>query len=335
MQARRRSRLNTGGACLGFLAIVVAACGGSAGGPPGSEAGAGAGAGSAGAAPGGAASSVDACTLFTDEEITSATGEGVSSRAPSTLTQVFESVCDVKLDEAGELTVSILSTGGRQMWEDSFEPTIGSELLDEAVSGLGDAAARADDNELMVLQGDVLFDIVYLGFGTDSQLPAVRYLADVALAKLPCIASGCPGSSLPPPPPTTAGATDVCALLTGDEVGQATGLPVASIEPREALSCMWVLEGGSYVGAHYVELRDKPSGGREEFDIIANEAYDVDPEHVPGIGDDAVKLGGAGWGSMYSVLGDRLLKLEFAVPLDIDDPHGLLAPLLKSAVSRL
>ncbi len=110
---------------------------------------------------------VDSCTLLSDEEIKAATDEGVSDRKPSTLTQVFSSVCDVALDGGGALTVSILPSTGKQLWDVSFGPFIGtSDLLEEAVPGLGDAAGRsANGDEVMVLAGDVLFDIFFIEFG--------------------------------------------------------------------------------------------------------------------------------------------------------------------------
>jgi hypothetical protein len=323
-----------GAVLIASIATLVAACGGSS---PGAASTASPGGVAPGQTGGGAAASVDSCRLLGDDAILAGTGERVSSKAPSTLTQVFSSVCDIELDGGGKLTVRVLPTGGRAMYERSFEPTIGKgDVLDEAVPGLGDKAARAGDDEVMVLVGDTLFDIAYIQLGKDDKLPTIRYLADVAVTRLPCVASGCEGMTAPPAPSTGTGvATDLCGLLTEDEVATAAGIAVASEASGEASSCTWTLQGGSFAGAHYVRLWLIPSGGRQQFDVIANDMYDVDPEHVPGIGDDAVKLGTVPDGSIYAVLGDRLLRLEFAMPLEVQDPYALLVPLARSAASRL
>lgn len=152
--------------------------------------------------PGGAAGSIDACTLLTDAEIEAAADERVTERRQSTLTQVFPSVCDIPLDQGGSLTVGVLAPGGRSMYEASFEPFIGEgdfAPLEEVVTGLGDKAARSGESQLMVLKDDVLFDIHFIGARPD-KLPAVRYLAERILARLPCIATGCPDMPLPPAP---------------------------------------------------------------------------------------------------------------------------------------
>src|SRR5262249_14327986 len=219
---------------IGSMAATVAACAGSS---PGAASTASPGGDAPGRTSGGAAAAtVDSCQLLGDDAIQAGTGEHVSSRSPSTLTQVFSSVCDIELDGGGKLTVRVLPTGGRAMYERSFEPTIGKgDVLDEAVPGLGDKAARPGDDELMGLVGDTLFDSAYIEFGKDDKLPALRYLADVAVNRLPCVASGCQGMTAPPPPSTSTGvATDMCALLTEEEVGTAAGIPVAKEESSEA-----------------------------------------------------------------------------------------------------
>ena len=324
----------------GSLALVITACGSStpsAGAPVGGGAGAGAGAGASHAAATGAAvpAAIDSCAVLSDEEIEAGTREKVTSRKASTLTQVFSSVCDIELDGGGKLTVGVLTPGGREMYTRSFEPFIGQDdVLDEAVAGLGDKAARAGDDELMVLVDDVLFEIVFIEFGREGKLPAVRYLADTVVAKLPCLASGCPGMSLLPPP-SAAAELDVCALLTADEVQDATGFAVAGTERIESQSCAWKLDTGTYAGLHSVRLRLMASGGRKQFDFLANQMFEVPPEHVPGLGDDAVKLATVPDGSIHAVVGDRLLTLDFSMPLDVRDPYTPLVPLVRTALSRL
>lgn len=290
----------------------------------------------------GPALSVDSCALLSDDEIRGATGLGVSSRRASTLTQVFPSVCDIELDGTASLTVGIKTSGGRTLYEQSFEPFIGEgdfAPLDEAVPGLGDKAGRSGDDSLMVLSGDVLFDLHYLEFGRPNKLVVLRYLAEVILAKLPCIAAGCPGFS--PPPPPAQKAIDVCALLTSSEVESTTGHPVLNMEAKGTLAvpaCRWTLDtdpGGPFVGLHYVELRVTPTGGRAEFDYWANEAYEDDLESIPGLGDDAVKTADIPSGLIYVVKGDRLFTLKLSMPLSVSDPYELVVPLIEFALERL
>lgn len=195
------------------LVLILAACGGAAApATPGPGGGPGTPVGGPTTRPGQPVGSIDACTLLSDEEIEAATEEAVAERRQSTLTQVFPSVCDIVLEGGGSLTVGIRTPGGRSMYETSFEPFIGEgdfAVLDEVVTGLGDKAARSGQSEIMVLQGDVLFDLHFIGARPD-KLPAVRYLAERILARLPCIATGCPPMTVPPAPtvgPPTAGPT--------------------------------------------------------------------------------------------------------------------------------
>lgn len=192
-----------------LLAFVVAACSAAPAGPgvPGSSGLTPPGVSSA---PGQPAGVIDACAVLSDAEIKAAALEGVGQRRQSTLTQVFPSVCDIVLEDGGSLTVSVLATGGRAMYETSFEPFIGDgESLDEAVPGVGDKAARSGSSSLMVLKGDVLFDLQLLNARPD-RMPALQYLAERIIARLPCIATGCPDMPLPPAPtigPPTAAPT--------------------------------------------------------------------------------------------------------------------------------
>ena len=138
------------------------------------------------------------------------------------MTRVFPSVCDVELEGgsvfggAGNFTVEVMTTGGKQMYETSFEPFIGQNdfLLTEAVQGLGDKAGRSDD-EIMVLKGDVLFDVFYIEYGRKDKQEVVRYLAEIILGKLACIASGCPDVTVPPPLNTPLASATPKSLLGG------------------------------------------------------------------------------------------------------------------------
>jgi hypothetical protein len=190
-----------------LFALTVLACGGPGGVPMP------AGSGRSGTQPnpvgsvgtngtGGSAADIDSCAVLTDAEIEAATGEKVTERSISALRpDVFPSICDIELDGGGSLTISVRSSGGRSMYETSFEPFIGQgEVLDEALEGLGDKAGISGDDDIMVLKDDVLFDVFFIEFGRENKEPIVRYLAERILAKLPCIATGCPDMPLPPPP---------------------------------------------------------------------------------------------------------------------------------------
>lgn len=188
------------------IAGTLVAC---SGGPPGALATPPGALATPPAAIGGPTSAIDACALLSDAEIEAATGQRAAQRTASTLTQVFPSVCDIELDGGASLIVGVKATGGREMYECCFEPFIGegsTPPLDEAVSGLGDKAGRSGDDVLMVLAGDVLYEVQYIEFGRQDRSVVVRYLAERVLARLPCVATGCPEMS-PPPAPTPGPAT--------------------------------------------------------------------------------------------------------------------------------
>ena len=282
---------------------------------------------------------IDACTLLSDTEIAAATGYQVADRQLSALRpDVFPSICDIELDSGGALTVSARSTGGRGLYETSFEPFIGDAdgYLEVAVTGLGDKAGQSGDDTLMVLAGDVLFEVFYIEFGRNDTATVVRYLAEIILAKLPCIAAGCPGFTAPPPPSASIGA-NACMLLTPREIESALAVKVLEIDPAEIPgqdpTCVWTLDTEPFPGSDYVQLTVKSVGGREQFDFLAG-AYDPPLEHLTGIADDAIKTATIPGGAVYAVVGDRLITLQFTVPLAIEDPYALVVPLLELAVPR-
>jgi hypothetical protein len=281
---------------------------------------------------------IDACALLSDADLLAATGSAVSSREVSHLTRLFPSVCDIELDGGGSLTVSVMPTGGRLLYDTSFEPFIGVDdlaPLDRAVEGLGDKAGMSGDDTVMVVSGDVLFQLLYLNAARSDSEEMLRYMAEIIVAKLPCIATGCPGYTPPPPLPAPE-VTDVCSLLTAEEIEAAVGEATLPTEPSAGIDpgCAWPLESEPFPGADYVELSVKETGGQAEFDFWAT-AYDPPLEHVPGIGDDAVKTQTIPGGTVISVIGDRAVTLKFSLPLSVDDPYALVVPLLEAALSRL
>ena len=338
------------------LALVLAACGASGGpaaagpatGGPSSGAGAGANGGSATGGvsptlPGGATlppgavpttdvpATIDSCTVLSDEDIKLATNEGVTERKPSTLTQIFSSVCDITLDGGGSLTVSILPSTGKQLWDVSFGPFVGTDVLEVEVPGLGDAAGGSKSgDDVMVLKGDVLFDILFIEFGRQDKGPVTRHLAEIVLDKLPCLATGCAGATAPPA--STGGSTvDACALLTDQEIKAATHFATTGHEAGQATDCRWTLDTGSDLpGLHSIRLAIQLTGGREQWDFLSQGL-----PQVPALGDGAFKLGGNTDGSIKALAGDRVISLDYSLPVQTADPDPLIIPLLKSALSRL
>lgn len=79
----------------------------------------------------------------------------------------------------------------------------------------------------------------------------------------------------------------------------------------------------------------KATGGRAEFDFLANDMFETPPERVPGIGDDAIKTASIPAGAVHAVVGDRLISLQFSLPLIVEDPYALVVPLVEIALSRM
>jgi hypothetical protein len=338
-------------ATAALIALSIGGCGGAGPLPPPTHpagtgapsTGTGSPAGSGDPTPAGQpAGSIDACALLSEQEIEAGTSRPVLEINRSNLTRVFPSMCDIDLVEGGTITIGIMPSGGRSMYECCFEAFIGegeNPPLDRAVDGLGDKAGIADDSDLMVLKGDVLFDIVWTVPGVSNKEQVLRYLAEVILLKLPCLAAGCPGLTLPPPPPSAEPAFDACSLLTEQEIADATDYKAAAGEPVIRLGgvvgCRWGLDTEGFTD--HVEVLLNDVGGREEFDMWTT-AYEPPLEHVPGLGDDAIKTGTIPSGRIYAVVGDRLVTLSFEVPYPADDPYAgyaLVEPLVALALSRL
>jgi len=122
--------------------------------------------------------------------------------------------------------------------------------------------------------------------------------------------------------------------LTTAEIGAVTGSKASTGEPRTQRGdsvCRWSLSSGVL---DFVEVTITPNGGREIFDSYAHGYYEVDPEHVTGIGDDALKTGTLPGGSFYVVSGDQLLTFRFSLPMSVTDPYGTMQLLVENAVSR-
>jgi ABC-type amino acid transport substrate-binding protein len=133
----------------------------------------------------------------------------------------------------------------------------------------------------------------------------------------------------------SAAAGDACALLTTAEIGAVTNSKASNGEGRMLRAdsiCKWTLSSGVL---DYIEVTITPTGGREKFDFYADGYYEVDPEHVSGIGDDALKTGTLPGGSFYVVSGDELLTVRFSLPMSEEDPYSVVQVLVENAASRL
>lgn len=180
---------------IAVLMAVLVGCGGTP--PPGTPAtGSTAPGGATHTQPDGAASappaagggsSIAACDLLTDDQITQVAGAGsVESMQAGPVLGIYENGCEWTLDDGSSLTVGVIAPGGRQYFETYFEPFVGDDLmgLDELVSGIGDKAIRQDIGGIIVLEGDIMFDVQAVGLGADDEASA-RALAEAIAARLP------------------------------------------------------------------------------------------------------------------------------------------------------
>ena len=108
---------------------------------------------------------IDACTLLTDDEIQELAGADIDRREGGSVADVFASSCRWTLVDATLIVVSVRFPGGRSYYDRYFEPFIGEDFqpLDRAVEGLGDKAARGGKDTIMVVKGDALVSLLYLG----------------------------------------------------------------------------------------------------------------------------------------------------------------------------
>jgi hypothetical protein len=196
-----RRRLPASLATTLTLAAFLAACGGSpAASGPGRTGAASAsspssggattqapGGGAATQAPGGGAT-VDACTLLTEADIDAVTGNATASSVEGGQFGIFNDGCEWKLVDEDAVTpptiaLGVMTTGGKDYYEQYFAP-FNAEYGYEAIEGLGDEAVDADGS-MMVVSGDVFFNLQYLGatFGGDDAAVA-RDLAEKVVANL-------------------------------------------------------------------------------------------------------------------------------------------------------
>ena len=159
-----------------------------------------------------------------------------------------------------------------------------------------------------------------------------------AASRDPAAGSGSPAGTSAASASVEAGrAADPCGLLTDAELQQTTGYPIRSKESLEgnggsfASGCRWVLDTDKGVpGLHTISLEVRSSGGRARFDFLREGLT-----QVPGLGDGAVKAGGNTAGTIWAVTGDRLVKLDYSLPVDVVDPDPKVLPLVEKVLSNL
>ena len=336
---------------LSSLAVILAACGGSPTGgsadpsTPGDPAGGGSTASGAihspSPAPGssqgegsGGAADLTACDLLTDADIEELMGRTVARREPGVALGIYQDGCEWFFEEEADaglaqLVVGTFPTGGRQLWERSYAG-VAEDMGMEVVAGIGEAAFRQGAGSFSALQADRIVDVFYLPVGVADRA-AVDETAKALLTRAVARASGAavePGGASPTPD-GGAGATDICALLSSVQIEEFAMVPLKEARPLPT-GCRWVLDSDSMVpDMHGLTAEVTPSGGRARFDALSA----LTP--VPGIGDGAVKSGGNTDGTVWAVRGDTLVKVQYALPLDVTDADPVVLPLLELLINGL
>lgn len=135
-----------------------------------------------------------------------------------------------------------------------------------------------------------------------------------------------------PPPTSPAQTTDVCTLLSDEEIQQTTGFAVLSkksFPDSAAPGCDWELKSHSE-GLHRLSVTVQPENGRKRFDFLSQS---LPP--ITDVGDAAAKTGGDISGTVWAVKGDTLVTLRYALPVTTKDPDPLTLPPLKLLLSKL
>ena len=175
--------------------VLLAACGGGAGAttpPAGATAGAGqatqvpAGATTAPQGPGGDAT-VDACKYLTDADIKAVTELETKPAVKGPQFGVFASACawdliapDVMVPPS--IALGIIPSGGKSNYDTYFGPFY-DQLGFEPLEGLGDKAADAGGGSVLVLVGDILFQVQYISL-RDTDTAIATELAKKVIANL-------------------------------------------------------------------------------------------------------------------------------------------------------
>jgi hypothetical protein len=170
----RASRL----AALSLLIAVIAGCAGTTaatsapGGttPSGPGGGATQSAGGPASTPapstGGGGTPVDACSFLTADDIKAVTGYAISTTRATASDMVFPSGCEWELTAKEivppSIVLGIQTSGGKAYYESYFKPFKDQEG-NTPIDGLGDEAIDVGFGAVVVLKGDTLFNLQYLG----------------------------------------------------------------------------------------------------------------------------------------------------------------------------
>jgi len=115
----------------------------------------------------GGGSSGDACSLLTADDISAVTGYAISKATPTSPDMVFPSGCEWELDAPNEvvppsIVLGIQRSGGKAYFDSYFKP-FASDEGNQPVADLGDAAIDVGFGAVVVLKGDTLFNLQYIG----------------------------------------------------------------------------------------------------------------------------------------------------------------------------
>jgi hypothetical protein len=137
--------------------------------------------------PAGGGSTIAACDLLTDDQISQVLGLAVQSKEAGPVLGIFPSGCEWTLEDDSSVTVGVIAPGGRNYYETFFEPFIGDGepgSLVESVPGIGDKAGRSDTGGIMAVKGDTLVSVEIFVFPSADDAVA-EALTQAILARLP------------------------------------------------------------------------------------------------------------------------------------------------------
>lgn len=125
---------------------------------------------------------IDACALLSDADITELTGATVDTKDPGAQAGIFPAGCRwvLKADNAivpPEIILGIMASGGRDYYDKYFKP-FNNEQDNEPIPNLGDEAVTGIADVAMVVAGDVLYQVQWLGQQQDLEVEIARKVAE-------------------------------------------------------------------------------------------------------------------------------------------------------------
>jgi hypothetical protein len=179
-------------------------------------------------------------------------------------------------------------------------------------------------NQFVILVRAAALSIVLLGLGACDKAPESQNASQAMV-------NGASSTEEPPAASPTQ-STDVCTLLSDEEIQQTTGVAVVSkksFPDRAAPGCDWELESKPQ-GLHRLSITIQAENGRKRFDFVSQS---LSP--IADLGDAAAKTGGDINGTVWAVKGDTLVTLRYTLPVTTKNPDALTLPPLKLLLSRL